>query len=51
MNNEEILLKPGGAVVVPPLVKHQIKVVKDYRGIHFMPKDIKFELFKNDKVA
>ena len=46
MNNEEILLKTGEAVVIPPLVKHQIKAVTDYKGIHFMPKDIKFEFFK-----
>lgn len=47
MNDEELLLKPGEAVVIPPLIKHQIKAVKDYKGIHFMPKDIKFEFFKN----
>lgn len=46
MNDEEVLLKPGEAMVIPKMVKHQIKAVKDYKGIHFMPKDIKFEFFK-----
>lgn len=30
MNDEELLLKLGEAVVIPPLIKHQIKAVKDY---------------------
>lgn len=45
MHSEERLLKPGEAVVIPPLVEHQIKAVTDYKGIHFMPKGIKFEFF------
>ncbi len=46
MDGEEIILKPGEAIVIPPMVKHQIKAVTDYKGIHFMPNDIKFEFFK-----
>lgn len=46
MNEEETVLKAGDAIAIPPLVKHQIKVVKDFKGIHFMPKDIEFKFFK-----
>ncbi len=46
INDKEILLKPGEAATIPALVKHQIKAVTDYKGIHFMPKDIKFEFYK-----
>jgi quercetin dioxygenase-like cupin family protein len=46
INNEEILLKPGQAIVIPPMIKHQIRVLSDFKGIHFMPKEIKFEFFK-----
>lgn len=45
MNDEEIHLKPGDSIVVPPNVKHQIEVVDDFKGIHFMPKEIKFQFF------
>ena len=47
INNKEVLLKSGEACTIPPLVKHQIKAVTDYKGIHFMPNCIKFEFFKN----
>ena len=50
MNNEEILLSPGEAVVIPPGVKHQIKAATHYKGIHFMPVGIKFEFFKNNAI-
>lgn len=46
INNKEIFLKSGEAATIPALVKHQIKAVSDYKGIHFMPKEIKFEFFK-----
>lgn len=46
MNNEEIHLKPGQAVSIPALVRHQIKAVTDYKGIHFMPIGIEFKFFK-----
>jgi quercetin dioxygenase-like cupin family protein len=45
MNGEELLLKPGEAIAIPPFVKHQIKAISNFKGIHFMPKDIKFEFF------
>lgn len=46
MNNEEILLKTGEAATIPAFVKHQIKAITDYKGIHFMPKGTKFNFFK-----
>lgn len=32
--------------MVPPETKHQIEVVSDFKGVHFMPKGIKFEFFR-----
>ena len=46
MNEKDMLLKQGEAVTIPALVRHQIKAITDYKGIHFMPKNIKFEFFK-----
>lgn len=46
INDEFIHLKPGEAVSIPALTKHQIKAVTDYKGIHFMPKEIEFKFFK-----
>src|SRR5699024_6952708 len=46
INGEEIHLKPGDSLVVPPGAKHQIEVLADFKGVHFMPKEIKFEFFK-----
>ena len=46
MNDKEQVLKQGDAIVVPPEIKHQIKAIKDFKAIHFMPKEIKFKFFK-----
>jgi len=46
IDGEETHLKPGDSLVVPPQVKHQIEVVSDFKGVHFMPSEIKFEFFK-----
>lgn len=46
MNGEATALKAGDSIVVPPEEKHQIEVVSDFKGVHFMPKGIKFEFFK-----
>lgn len=40
------VLKQGDAIVIPAAAIHQIKVVKDFKGVHIMPIDIKFEFFK-----
>src|SRR5690625_3636410 len=46
MANEEIQMKPGDVMIIPPQVKHQFKGITDFKGIHFMPKEIEFEFFK-----
>ncbi len=45
MNNEDILLQPGDAHIIPADVKHQFKVTEDLKGVHFMPRKIKIEFF------
>lgn len=45
MSDKDHVLKQGDAIVIPPEIKHQIKVIKDFRAIHFMPKEIKFKYF------
>ena len=45
MNEEDIALKKGDGYVIPPDTKHQIKVITDFKGLHFMPVGIKFEFF------
>ncbi|HLR31960.1 MAG TPA: cupin domain-containing protein [Fodinibius sp.] len=46
INGEDKLLKQGDAFIVPPDAKHQIKAETDFKGIHFMPKEIEFQFFK-----
>lgn len=45
INDEDVVLKQADALIVPPKVKHQFKGLTDFNGIHFMPKEIKFEFF------
>lgn len=45
INEEDVLLRPGDAYIIPPKIKHQFKGITDFKGIHFMPKDIKIEYF------
>ncbi len=45
IHGEDKELKPGDAYIIPPEVKHQIEAKTDFRGIHFMPTEIKFEFF------
>lgn len=45
LDGKEIELKAGDAHIVPPKVKHQFLGITDFKGIHFMPKDIKFKFF------
>ncbi len=45
MNGKDLTLKQGEAIVVPSETKHQIKAIKDFKAIHFMPKNIKFQFF------
>ncbi len=45
INGEDKFLKPGDAFTVPPETKHQIKATSDFKGIHFMPREIEFQFF------
>ncbi|EGV44485.2 cupin domain-containing protein [Bizionia argentinensis JUB59] len=45
MNDEDHVLKPGDAMVIPPEIKHQITVIKSFKAVHFMPNDIEFKFF------
>ena len=45
MHGEDKPMKSGTAIIIPPEVIHQIQVLSDFKGIHFMPKDIKFQFF------
>lgn len=45
INGDHEHLKRGDAFIVPANVKHQISVIADFKGIHFMPLEIKFEFF------
>ncbi|HTO17461.1 MAG TPA: cupin domain-containing protein [Edaphocola sp.] len=45
INGEDKVLKQGDAFIVPPDIKHQIKVVIKFKGVHFMPKEIEFQFF------
>lgn len=46
INDDDIVLKTGEGYVIPADTKHQIKVITDFKGLHFMPVDIKFEFFE-----
>jgi len=45
LNDKDNILKQGDAFVVPPDVKHQIKVNRDFKAVHFMPNEIEFIFF------
>lgn len=45
INDKDHVLKQGDAFVVPPEIKHQIRVNKDFKAVHFMPVEIEFEFF------
>lgn len=45
INDEDIVLKQGEGYIIPPDTKHQIKATTDFKGLHFMPKEIQFEYF------
>lgn len=45
ISDEEILLKQGEGYAIPPDTKHQIKAITDFKGLHIMPKSIKFHYF------
>jgi len=45
INGEDIVLKQGEGYAIPPDTRHQIKVISDFKGLHCMPKSIKFQYF------
>ena len=45
INGEDIELKRGEGYIIPAETKHQIKAITDFKGVHFMPKGIKFQYF------
>ena len=45
MNDKDLVLKQGDAIIVPPEIRHQIKATKDFKAVHFMPNEIKFKFF------
>ncbi len=45
INDDDVALKPGMAYAIPPDVRHQIRAVTDFIGIHIMPKSIRFTFF------
>ena len=45
LEQEDIVLKKGEGYVIPPNVKHQIKAISDFKGLHIMPIGIKFEYY------
>ncbi len=46
INGEDKLLKQGDAFIVPAEIKHQFKAITDFKGVHFMPKEIEFQFFE-----
>ena len=45
INGEDVLLQSGEAFVIPAQTRHQIEALADFKGIHFMPKNIEFKFF------
>ncbi len=45
IHDDDVTLKPGMAYAIPPETRHQIRAVTDFRGIHIMPKSIRFKYF------
>lgn len=45
INDEDVLLQSGEAFAIPPQTRHQIKALTNFKGIHFMPKNIEFRFF------
>lgn len=45
LDGEDIHIKQGEGFVVPAKIKHQIKALTDFKGVHFMPRDIKFTFY------
>ena len=44
-DGEAKVVRQGEAIIIPPDVKHQIRVTTDFKGIHVMPVQIEFRFF------
>lgn len=45
INDEDVVLKRGEGYVIPPQVRHQIRAITDFKGLHVMPESISFQYF------
>ncbi len=45
INGDDVILKQGMGYVIPPNTRHQINALTDFKGLHIMPKSIRFEYF------
>jgi len=45
IHDEGKILKYGESFIIPAETTHQIEVISDLKGVHFMPKNIKFQFF------
>ena len=45
MKGEEQVLSSGDCIIVPPKIRHQIRAKTEFKAVHFMPKEIKFQFF------
>src|SRR5690625_2989375 len=45
MKDEDIVLKQREGYIIATDTKHPIRATTDFKGLHFMPKAIKFEYF------
>src|SRR5690554_2777142 len=43
IHDEGKILKSGEAFIIPSETTHQIEGITDFKGVHFMPKNIKFQ--------
>jgi quercetin dioxygenase-like cupin family protein len=46
LDGTDHVLRQGDSFIVPPEIEHQIRAIEDFKAVHVMPKDIKFQFFK-----
>lgn len=45
LEGSDHILNKGDSFVVPPGIKHQIRVINDFKAVHVMTNDIQFKFF------
>src|SRR5699024_8863448 len=45
LDGDKTVLNAGESIIVPAEIKHQIRANSDFKGIHFMPKNIRFTFY------